>query len=239
MVLQVYTPLRLSLSVREMVGEISYAMYAQHTCPYTFCFKHVCTPAISQPIQHTTMIPKIEISRLVGQKEERRIGSGELDSDLRRPQQGQASWPTCSGCEAQQTGSHPWTPETNTEGEETYWYCKHCTYKKTGWWHYDNKEGQTKGRNGTQYAKCVEARKRVAKELEAEGRKMLDAAKTNSNWTEKEEQRKLGNAKLEASKCAAAELAEYLKTWDENGDRWAMARYGGSSSSGMEVDSWM
>ena len=42
MVSRAPAPLRLSLSVREMVGEISYAMYAQHTCPYTFWFKHVC-----------------------------------------------------------------------------------------------------------------------------------------------------------------------------------------------------
>lgn len=188
------------------------------------------------------MIPKIESSRHVGQKEGRRIGSGELEPEgLRRQQQGHATWPACSGCGAQQTGSHPWTPETNAEGVEL-WFCKQCTWKRTGWWHYDNKkDDQTKRGNGTQYAKCIEARKRVAKELEAEGKAMLDAAETNFNWTERQEQRELGMARLDASKCAAAELALYLETWDENGrlKEGAMGRCGGSRSSGMEVDSWM
>jgi hypothetical protein len=181
------------------------------------------------------MIPKLEISRLIGQKEGRRIGSGELEPELRRQQQGHATWPACNGCGAQQTGSHPWRPETNAEGVEL-WFCKLCTYKQTGWWHYDNNEERG---NGTKYAECIEARQGVAKKLEEEGRAMLDAAETILNYTEKKEQRELGLAKLAASKRAAAELATYLETWDENGrlKGGAMGRCGGSSSSGMEVDS--
>ena len=195
------------------------------------------TPAISQPINHTTMIPKIESSRQIGQKEGRRIGSGELEPDLRRQQQSHATWPACNGCGAQQTGSHPWSPEKNAEDVEL-WFCNWCNWKRTGWWHYDD---QTKRRNGTQYGKCIKARKGVAKQLEEEGRAMLDAAEMNFNWTEQQEQRKLGHAKLAASKCAAAELAASLETWDENGrlKEGAMGRCGGSSSSGMEVDNWM
>ena len=160
------------------------------------------------------MIPKLEISRLVGQKEGRRIGSGELDQELRRQQQGHAAWPACDGCGAEQTGSHPWRPETNAEGVEL-WFCKLCTYKQTGWWHYENNKKE-RG-NGTKYDECIEARQGVAKELEAEGRAMLDAAETILNETEKKEKRELGLAKLAASECAAKELAAYLETWDENG----------------------
>ena len=187
------------------------------------------------------MIPKLEISRLIGQKEGRRIGSGELDQELRRQQQGHATWPACNGCGAQQTGSHPWRPETNAEGVEL-WFCKLCTYKQTGWWHYENNKKE-RG-NGTGYAECIAARKGIAKKLEAEGWKMLDAAEmldAELNYTEKKELQELGLAKLDQAKCAAAELAAYLKTWDENGrlKGGAMGRCGGSSSSGMEVESWM
>ena len=192
-------------------------------------------------MQHTTMIPKIESSRFIGQKEGRRIGSGELDQELRRQQQGHATWPACNGCGAQQTGSHPWRPETNAEGVEL-WFCKLCTYKQTGWWHYENNKKE-RG-NGTGYAECIAARKGIAKKLEAEGWKMLDAAEmldAELNYTEKKELQELGLAKLDQAKCAAAELAAYLKTWDENGrlKGGAMGRCGGSSSSGMEVESWM
>ena len=171
------------------------------------------------------------IPRRIGQKEERRIGSGELESDLRRQQQGHATWSACDGCGAQQTGSHPWNDETIAGVE--LWYCKRCTFKRTGWWHYD-KRG-----NGKKYAECIEARKGVADKLKAEGRAMLEAAAENLNDTEKKEQQKLGIAKLAASEWAAKELATYLETWDEYGrlKGGAMGRCGGSSSSGMEVDS--
>ena len=96
---------------------------------------------------------------LSARKRDAALGPGELEPELRRQQQGHATWPACNGCGAQQTGSHPWRPETNAEGVEL-WFCKLCTYKQTGWWHYDNNEERG---NGTKYAECIEARQGVAK----------------------------------------------------------------------------